>query len=274
MSLITRDNSEEGSNPIRFFKFERGATVWRYASWHAHVTFLGETWEPSTISTGDVESTNDIIKDTLSIELPITDALAETYLGYPMDVITRLTVYRSSYDELNDYLTEFRGRVSSSEVSGGTLTLECTPIISKLQHVGLRATISRTCRHTLYGSGCMLDKADFLTTGLVVSSVEGPGVAIPAIVETTGNGPYTGGVLVAPDGTMRTITRHSSIYVTLIAPIPSLTAAWLANPSGVTVGLYLGCDRTIAACARLNNRGNFGGFSELPSENPFTSAII
>ena len=82
------------------------------------------------------------------------------------------------------------------------------------------------------------------------------------------DGYYTGGMIVAPDGSARFITAHSGDTVTMARPLASLAG-------GQTVAIYPGCDHLKETCKnKFNNLDNFGGFPWIPAKNPYSGSSI
>jgi len=78
------------------------------------------------------------------------------------------------------------------------------------------------------------------------------------------DGYFVAGMLVTANAGSRMIIGHTGINLTMVAPMPGLTA-------GMDVQLYAGCDHAVATCRdRFNNLTNYGGFPFIPVKNPFT----
>ena len=131
------------------------------------------------------------------------------------------------------------------------------------------ATYQQSCRWPLYGAGCTLSQAAFLTAGAVVGAL-----GVPLLFQTNlaqANDYFDEGVITFTSGLNMGVTRtvrlhlHASGEVLLFYPLP--------NPplNGDTFNIYPGCDKQMQTChIKYNNLVNFGGFPFVP---PPESAI-
>jgi uncharacterized phage protein (TIGR02218 family) len=245
----------------------QGATTYRYTTISTPITRATYVWTPEAIVLGTVSSSGEIPKDTLTIKLPKTNACAATFVGYVPDVVTTVTVFRSNYDD-TEVVTYWKGRVLSTTVSAGVVTLTCEPIFSSLKRLGLRPVYSRTCRHVLFGRGCNVSSTDWDHVG-TCTAVNG---AVVTVTDAHDLPDLTGGTLVY-GGVTRTIVVHDGDDLTLMRSNRAIALGLVATPAGVSVTMYEGCNRTLVTCRdKFGNLGNFGGFPGLPSTNPMYSA--
>ena len=172
MSYATLEVSQQDSAPVQLFQFNRGNTTWRYVALPALFTALTHDWTPEVISVGNISSSSDVPKDTISITLPITNAMAAAFLAYAPDAVTTVTVFRTHYDDPTNGLAIWKGRVLSVSVTVATVTLTCEPVFVSLRRLGLRETYQRSCRHIFGGQGCNVDR-EALKISRVVTSVVG-----------------------------------------------------------------------------------------------------
>lgn len=266
MSYTSLDTSKQDGQPILLFDFVQGSTVWRYWAGNGQYAFNGHLYDPVPIEPSNFADTGDISKDPLSIKLPISNALAATFLLYTPDVTTSVTVYRTNYGDSN-YRVAWRGRVLNYPTSIGTVTLNCESIFASMRRLGLRMPYQRLCPLALGDIDCQVDRAAYSAV-YTVSSLAGIKVTFTASLAAD----YQGGLLKAPDGTSRLITDTGSNYVVLMWPMQSLADSMAAHPSGFTVTLYQGCDRSTKMCAeRFNNLGRFRGWPGIQWINPMTN---
>ena len=231
------------------------------------VNRLGSNWSPGVLIPDKFTQSSELPRDMLSIKLPITDSLAQSFMGDTQDVVTKLTIWRTHYDE-TDALFQWKGRVSSTNFDGvGTMTLECEPVFSSLRRVGLAPLYSRSCRHVLFGQGCQLNRADFAQSG-TVSAVANGGDTITVAEAAAQN--LVGGTILAGDGSIQMITAQNGAVLTLMRRVPYLAAQMIAHPSGFSIDFYTGCDHSFTTCdVKFGNLGNFGAFVGIPTMNPF-----
>src|SRR5690606_26054139 len=115
-------------------------------------------------------------------------------------------------------LTYWKGRVISATASGSTITLECEPVFTSLKLYGLRARFQRTCRFALYSPECgarPLHQTLTITSAISMTEYNYSSISLS-------NNWLTGGMLLAPDGTMIYIVEQNNRRLRLIRPSPSL----------------------------------------------------
>lgn len=274
MSYTSVDQSVEDANPLLLFQFVQGSTTYRYALASEAVTLSieGHTWSPAVMVPSEFGHSNDVGRNTLTVEIASNDALASTFTAGPPDIVTTLTVFRMFTNPETDLTMYWKGRVGSHGYGPGKVILNCDPIWTQLQRPGLRALHTKMCRHVLYGRGCNLSSASFQSS-YTIRTIAGNVVTLPAA--TAADGYWDGGMLTAPDGTTRMIMKHTGGKLYLIRKIQSLIDAITADPvNGALVYLYRGCDHTFSMCkSRFNNAGNYGGDPFFAQKNPFTTQV-
>lgn len=283
MSYTTRDQSVEESNPLLLFQFVQGSTTYRYCLASESITLAveGHTWTPAVMVPSEFGQSNDFGKDQLQVELAADCPLALTFATAIPDAITTLTVFRAFTGPEETPVYYWKGHVNSVGRETGKLILNCDPIFTRLKRPGLRALDGRMCRHVLYGRGCNVSSASYVTSyrsvaGYIIRGVSGSTVTLPAPEFTARDGYWDGGVLTyVPSGVSRMIQRHAGGRLVLMRPIPEMTAAFALHPeTGVDVDIYRGCDHTYAMCgSRFNNKGNFGGDPFFAQTNPFSTSV-
>lgn len=269
MTYASLDISTQNASPIHLFEFVRGSNTYRFTDLATDIVALSQTWSSAGLISGSIIQSRDLNKDILDIRFPRSNAFAYQYLNDIQDEITSLTIYRGyENDPDSEFITYWKGRIQSAQVSGNLITLECEPIQSSLRRPGLRARYSRLCRHAHYGRGCGLDPDDsaWLTED-VIASVNDLTLEIAA-ASMQSDGWYSGGMLRAPDGSLRFIREHQGYYITISKAHDELIV-------GASVKLYPGCDLLPETCRdKFNNLDNHGGFPYMPSRNPFDGSSI
>ena len=290
MSYDAREASRDNGAPFFLYEFIRGtgpsALVNRFTSLAEDVDALGSTFSSSSISHGRVTTGGGVKRDALEIEFPMSDAFAQSLLGFSTPQRTFVTVWRAHYGETETRVL-YKGTVEVAKPSPPRITVECTSLYSLLRNPGLTARITRSCRHALYGGGCGLALSSF-QVDVVLASVSGPVLTFiqpdadtetPQIDPSIPEGDLVGG-LVEWNGLRGFITAHAGEEIRIRTEIDGLSdafaAAQAANPVAVvTVKVAPGCDRSRARChARFGNSINHGGFPYMPSKNPFGGSSI
>lgn len=260
MSFDGKELSQQDSAPVTLFEFTRGATTWYYTNFAIPFSSGGHSYaSDAAISMTPIQQSGIVPRDTLSIKLPISNTFAQTYLGYPPDQVTTVQVVRTHYDD-SDRLVLWKGRITNTSASIGTLTLLCDSIFSRIKAYGLRHVEQRTCRYVFGGQGCNVNLSALAVSGSVLS-ISGPTLSFTFTLSTA----FLGGMFQAPDGTQRMIIDISTPTITLMRPISSLTV-------GATCTVFPSCNHTTTACRdTYSNLGNFGGFPGIANINPMST---
>lgn len=267
MSYAGQDQSEQASIPVLLFMVVQGATEWDLTSAPVEITGrVSKTWTPAVIVPEEFGQSGELAKDPLRFQLPLSHSLSQSFLLDPPDVVTTVTVYRTHYDD-EETIVYWKGRVLDTAITGGVMTLECESIFSRLRRIGAAPVWSKTCRHVLFGQGCRLQASAF-AEALTVTGLAGNGIIL-TIPAAEAHADMVGGTIVAPDGTLRMVVRHSGASVTLMRRIRSLVVALAGDPGGFSVTYYPGCDKSFRTCKdTYSNDANFGGWPAMPELNP------
>lgn len=251
------------------FRFVEDATVWTVTSGDTAIVYNTETYTPATMGRSEIESKNEMNKANIEIKFDMDNAMARRWMVDRIEAVVTLTVFEK--DENDDISVAWKGRLASVKPATAEITLIFESIFTSLRRPGLRARYLRSCRHSLYGRGCGLDKEGFATTG-TPTAVSGNSVTVTEAASFP-DGYFATGMLEAADGSLRFITNHIGSAITLIRPSQSLAEAFAAGPT--TVRLFPGCPRTRDVCdERFNNLANYGGFDWIPTRNPFDGSSI
>jgi uncharacterized phage protein (TIGR02218 family) len=268
------DQSKELASTIYLYQFAQGDLgTYRFTSQGEEVTHAGDQWIPEAISHGEVSVSGEIPRDTLSIKLPRNNEMAYRVLAEDPGVTTSVTIYRGHEATPEDFIVYWRGRVLSAQASKESITLKCESIYTSMKRSGLRGRFQRSCRYSLYGDGCNVDRDAFEDGPFTVAAAAG------AVVTVTGadgqvDGYYNAGIL-QYGPVLRYITSHVGNAITLIRPIEQIEIDLAASPGDVQVSLFPGCDKTRITCNdKFNNLENFGGFPWIPLRNPFGGSSI
>lgn len=271
MSYAGTDLTEENAQPVFLFTFTQGADTYRYTNTATDYFYSANTYTAGIVVVDKISQSSDTMKDAVTLQLPLSSALALSFLQYQPEAKTEVVITRTDRNE-TDGETVWRGTVATTSVSDGTMSVDCEPLYSALKRTGKRATYSRTCRHVLYGFGCGLNPADFAAT-VTVTSVDGAVIAIPLLPGSPNA--YTGGYIQTASGAKRAIASQPGMFVTLASPLHELSDLINDNPGGFAVTVVQGCDHTYATCvSKFNNRLNFGGCPYIPTKNPFVKAVL
>ncbi|MEM8493219.1 MAG: phage BR0599 family protein [Pseudomonadota bacterium] len=264
------DTSVQDGNPVYKFAFTVGATVYRYTSASYDITDPNGTYTAESISMTNVIATNELNKGVVQVTLPRDNTLAGLFLGKVPEVATSLSIFRGHIPtETGDLY--WRGRVTSPDPSGDTVTLNCENIFTSRQRVGLRARYQKPCRHGLYTTECGVVRSSF-GVAASINTISGRTITINALsVSPELDATYfSGGIVELSTGELRTIESQNGLVLTLLYPFNDLTSG---SPE-VSCTLFPGCNRTTDHCKnRFNNLPNHGGFPHFPAKNPFRGNV-
>ncbi len=266
MSYQDIESSTASARPVELYEFALGATRWCYTSSADHVTYDGRTYAPAAITRSGIEQGPELNRAHMTIRVFRDHAIAAMFLGQPPDGVLSVTILRQHVtDPAQEWITLWKGRVTGCKYSGSQADLTCEPVATSLKRTGLRARYALMCRHPLYSAACGAVKESWRIEG-VVSHVSGTTVMVPA-ASVKPDGYFVAGMLQAGAGA-RMIVGHTGATLTLAAPLPGLA-------TGMSVGLYPGCQKTVGDCAvKFGNIVNFGGFPAIPGKNPFSGDAI
>lgn len=249
--------------PIDLFRITDGTTVWAMTSADADQEYLGERYVATPMGRSNIEIKNEVAKGKLEVRVPVGHELAVTLLSQFAEQIMTITMF-TLRDEPE---VAWKGRLAGLKPAEESLTLVFESIFTSMRRPGLRARFGKTCRHALYGRGCLLDPEDFAlaatVTALTSSTVTSP--------EADGqvDGYFTGGMLRSPGGILSFIISHSGTAIRLQRTSYDLVKTFAEDGVGMDITLYPGCDHTRSTChTKFNNRLNYGGFDWIPQKNP------
>jgi uncharacterized phage protein (TIGR02218 family) len=267
MTYSAYESSTELGTPVELYEFVQGTTRWTFASGVDSIIRQGQVYKPSNIKRDNLKQTTDVFKDTLKLSFSRADEFASQFLAFAPEEITTLTIYRGHYgDTDSEFVVYWKGRVTGAKSSENTIDVQCESVYTSIRRPGLRARFEYGCRRTLYLSGCDVNRELYLYIGTlqVVNSLN----LTVSTASLQANGYWTGGIIVAEDGTPRFITNHVGDVITVSRPFSNIGL-------GESVKLYPGCDHLKETCKnKFNNLDNFGGFPWIPVKNPYSGTSI
>lgn len=259
MTYDARELSMQSGEPIEMYHFTIGSTEHRFTSAKSTITYDGNTYQPALIKRGSIDFTTEKGRNNLKLQTARDFAIADLFRVSPPSDVILLVVHRVHYGDTNGAVV-WSGRVLNCEWSGSTASLNCEPVSSSLQRVGLRRLYQRQCPHVLYDSHtCKATKTPISAT---LSAVNGVLLTSSSFVSGLAGGYLEFG------SEKRFISQQNGNEITITNLLTSLVV-------GSVVTVYLGCDHTISTCLnKFNNADNYGGMPHIPTKNPFTGAIF
>jgi uncharacterized phage protein (TIGR02218 family) len=266
MTFAAYESTPHFGNPVELFEFTLEGVTYRYVHYDDDVTVDGYVWQAAYLartrfSRGDGTDKASITIST-SLEWPFLSVFSD---GYPESRIG-LSIYRT---HLSDPDLEKRliwdGQVLSRKFSGKGVELSCEVPEVSFGTLGLRRRFQRNCPFPLYSTSCRVNKELHKLTAQI-SSVSASGVTIG--ISGTDCTEYAGGFFnyQIPNFVRKVfITSGGQDYFTIQQP-----SSWIV--AGITITMYLGCNKTTSACeSKFSNLNNFGGFPGLPRDNLFNT---
>lgn len=251
------------SRITEFFKIVEGTTIFNVTSSDSEITYLSDVYTPIPVGRTNVEVKNELSKANIELSFPIGHEISQRYMNTVVDSIVSLTGFQSENGTVS---VIWKGRLSAVKPMTSTVKLIFESIFTSMRRPGLRRRMQRSCPHVLYGRGCNLDKEDFALAMTATDATQAT-YLVPAAASYDDNW-FSGGILEAPDLTLRFITAHIGAEITLIRRIDSLSIAIATADQAVR--LFPGCNRTTEVCiAKFDNLPNNGSFPFIPIRNPF-----
>jgi uncharacterized phage protein (TIGR02218 family) len=264
---------------VWLYQFTVGDVVEQWTSHESSVVIGTESFAPARINHGDIVSSINGSRDSVSITIGINEsrivlaALGRMVYGR---VKVEIVVADRSGGEARGGRVVFAGEVESLKASGATATLSCKPWpgLSEVR-IG-RFRIQPTCNHILYSEGCGI-LTDDLRYDAVLADPGGTGW--PFVFGLTGLARHAGSPLIVTEnwfagGWMEVGTDKVQIRASAEphSGVLNVTMARDPNPfpnAGSTVRLYPGCDGRWETCRnKFSNGLNFGGHPHIPVANP------
>lgn len=233
-----------------------------------------EIFTPVVCGRSEFKDTVNYLKDTMDLTLPLMHSIAQHFIKSPIDYIARIECF--SIDNNDDITIEWRGTLQNVKPDDKQCRLTFNSLFASNRTAGTRPVFQRSCRHTVYSGPCGV-LFDSFKVDDNITAISGDGLTVTvASAALKPDGFYNAGVIVFPDGTKRYIKSHIGTALILIRYSPSLIEAWDAGGhTTVAVSIAPGCSQSIAWCAStFANQLNYGGFLNIPLNNPNNSSIV
>ena len=159
-------------------------------------------------------------------------------------------------------LIQFGGRVGQVEASRSTITLPVNSDLELIRALMPRNTYQPGCVHTLFDSGCGLNRATFAVAGVTQA-----GSTVNQLNTTLANatGYFDQGTITFTSGALtgQSYTVKSFVSATRFTPMRAFAQA---PTPGDTFNAYPGCDKLQATCsAKFANLARFRGYPYITS---------
>lgn len=269
MSFDAFETSQDSGEPIELYTINVGADSFRFTSTEDDYVFNSQTFTAIPIQRAAIQMSAEIRQDTLSIEMPGTEALPQLYVEIVPSQTATLTVQRLHRTDggTPEAILLYKGIIRSVAFSddGQKATLSAVPISNQLTRTIPRYSYQGLCNHFLYDSRCKILKSNFQHTG-EVTLVDNFNLTIDSL-SSKGSDWAVGGVVQIGSSDFRGILQQSGDVITVTVP-------FAVDLTGVVVDVFAGCDHTIATCkSKFDNVINYGGSAYVPLKNIFQTGI-
>lgn len=270
MTYSTVDISSE-NEIIYFHEFNTQFGYYRYNTSSNIRTLNGFTWLPLGIKHSEIRQTTDINSNLVTIDLPRSSSnTMESEFG---SIVPKgsYTMFRGFLSGTGETIVNWKGRIISRKKTKTSVSITSESLFTSIKRSTLSDRFSILCRHSLYQSGCNLDKTYFAVSGTVFD-ISGKTITV-SDAGYYEDGHFDGGMIELPDGELVMIISHSGEELVLDY-VPDYFSENLSS-SGILIEMFRGCDKTKATCEFVfNNLNNNGGFKYIPTRNPFKGTII
>ncbi|MGH9685293.1 MAG: phage BR0599 family protein [Candidatus Acidiferrales bacterium] len=261
MTFDAQEKLGSGAKPYELYLFAMTGQEFALTSADVPITYLGQTYVPTTLSRTAIEQSNEVVSGQIKVYIPKNHPLALLFLPYLPPSVVSITIFGSHYGD-SETVVLFTGTADAGQFSD-QCELTCNSDQYQLQHKIPAQIFQSPCSHVFCDAGCTLSIADFTYPG-VVTAIDSTGtvLTVPAFASLAHSlqaGYFKSG------NDVRMIVKHVGNQITLISGIAGLVTG------GGCFGIA-GCALTFAACLAFNNIDNFLGFDLIPILNPFDSS--
>lgn len=278
MTFNALHESIQDSEPREFCEITHGSTTYRIAFGNRDLVVGSTIYTAEPSARGEIEPAGAGKPSTVSVTLPINHAFVKRYLqqATPPKSITCVITCAQSDGSTEQQWTGYVQGISvdddNTEATFRVLSRAAKTMLRVLPTV----TAGRKCPLVWGGTRCGVTKASYAVTANVLL-IDGYKVRVNLSTVLVSD-PYRakwarGGELKhAASGETMTILEQDDLSpgVSTIAVL-TLQAQVIGMQVGDSVTVYPGCSREISECSgKYANKNRFGGFPQLPTQNPFT----
>lgn len=298
MSFITAETDKDGLfSPIELYLFTYNGnnTKYAYTSGQEEVSYGGNTYLPTYMKRGDINTSNTEEGEEMSIEVNRDNPLALFFFDrIPLDSVTFTITRYHAFDPDDEKRVIYTGVVKTVTWRDDTIAEIVTNSISNfLDRFILRMSHQARCNHTIYDEYCRLTRTLYEKTA-VVAAIEDKGLTVvldafpvyPGGFAGIHEDPHIGGTMRLGSEFATVIGQDTdNLKLSLLIPISALIV-------GDTVSLAPGCQGERTICknsfnlpledvlfAEQDPTGSYGnsinylGFPDLPTKNPVGSTL-
>lgn len=268
MAFDETEQSIQDSSPVECYKFVGTFKTYRYTSSDIVENVAGEDYTPLAVTRSQIKSGTHEDSDTsLDLQFPCDAAVIVDYAFAQVPPRLDLTVFRQQPG--GDFATIWSGIIRGFDIVGRLAKVRVPSIFSFALEGEMPAPRYQTpCNHLLYSTRCGASRAanTFLST---IQSVNGSQISLTSI-PTSANDLRAGEIVNQRNGERRLVLTNAGAAVSIGYPFADLLP-------GDPVELVRGCDhrgRNGDCLNKFDNYVNFGGFEDIPADNPFSGALV
>ncbi len=275
MSFDSIENSTFENLPIELYEFRIGSVATRFTSYDEDINFNGDNYTKIAIRRSAIESTQELGKANINIELSLSTSFLRQFIEAPPTEPVLIKIIRTHFGN-SESIVSFVGKVINVSFGEKSARLTCQPIQSTLKRPGLRRLYQISCPHILYGGQCRVVNSEF-SVEAVLSSVSGLTIASPGFIISDGDGFdstfFAGGYV--ERNNQGVIDRRFILEHDNASGILTLNLKMQGVSIGSTVTAFAGCDHKVTTCSgKFNNIENYGGFPGIPVKNPMDGTSV
>lgn len=267
MSYLDNEISVHDGKPVELFKFEGTYANFFYTSGPKKVEFDGDDYLPVAIRRSEVKAgTQEDDGLDVSVELPASSPLSQTYAFSGTPPKLTLTIFRYHRDDIGDWRKYWFGPINNALTADGKTSFRSpSALANALQTQVPNVYYQAPCNHVLFNSRCKIVEADW-TVATTVVSVDGKDIEVASVGAFDGQ--LIGGEVSLDSGERRMIVAQTGSVVTVNFPFFALIG-------GTDINIVAGCDHKYTGdCkAKFANQRNFGAFPFIPNENVFDTGL-
>jgi len=269
MAYDDYEESVQDSAPIEAYKFVGSFKTYYYTSADSQQLVAGQPYLPITVTRSKVKAgTHEDSNLSLDLELPFDLDVVQDYAYAEVPPRLELTVYRRQPD--NSFAVFWQGVVRGFDVTDRTAKIKVPSVFSlALQGEMPNVHFQTPCNHILYDEHCRVSRAANTFTEVVQAYGGGVEFSVTGI-PTTADDLRAGEAVNMRNGERRIILSNVGSVVTIGYPFVDLQP-------GDEIELTRGCNhrgRNGDCVAKFNNYINFGGFEDIPPDNPFSGELV
>lgn len=252
---------------VELYTFVHGSNEWHFTNARKSVTHNSIVYKSVRGLQRDSITDKDINKSEIDVELP---------QPYDLDGLEQLFINRIFYQgvhltilelEDNETLVLFKGRVikPSFDEDSDTLKLTCSTAETEFRSRVFTRQFQRTCPYQLFDRFCNVDIENFSVQAVVTA------------IESTTRFTFTPTSVIDFPTEMGMLVKNGvpTMLVSANDNLGILYREHVGLQVGDTVTITAGCNQSRTMCAEVyGNQARFGGFVNIPNENPMYTRII